>query len=126
MSQSYNIIASIGSRNSASGYGKISLVLMDEKEIISIATQQANRCGYDLTEYSDIERIGINPDADGDFEEFKLSREWNEGEELETAIAEFTHDGYLYEIFKRGEQDAEFIARAADFNLEDEASTFVE
>ena len=120
MTQYYNIIASIGSRNSASGYGKISLVLMDEKEIISIATQQANRCGYDLTQYSDIEWVGVNPDADGDFEEFKLSRDWNEGEKLESAIAEFTHDGYLYEIFKSGEQDAEFIARAAEFNLEHE------
>jgi hypothetical protein len=126
MSQSYNIIASIGSRNSASGYGKISLVLRDEKEIISIATQQANRRGDDLTQHTDISWVGINPDEDGDCEEFAMSRSWNEGEELEAAITEFTHDGYLYEIFKRGEQDAEFIARAADFGLEDEAIAFVE
>jgi len=126
MSQSYNIIASTGSRNSASGYGKINLVLMDGKEIISIATQQANRRGEDLTQHTDINWVGINPDADGDFEEFKLSREWNEGEELEAAIAEFTHDGYLYEIFKRGQQDAEFIARAAAFGLEGEAIAFIE
>ena len=50
----FNIITSTGSRNSASGYGKISLVLMEEKEIISIATQQANRRGEDLTQHTNI------------------------------------------------------------------------
>lgn len=99
---------------------------MDEKEIISIANEQANKCGYDLTQYSDIEWVDVNPDVDGNCEEFKLSREWNEGEELEAAIAEFTHNGHVYEIFKRGEQNAEFIARASDFDLEDEAIAFVE
>ena len=37
--------------------------------------------------------------------------------ELEAAITEFTQMAILYEIFKRGEQDAEFISRAAEFGL---------
>ena len=57
---------------------------------------------------------------------FKLSRAWNEGEVLIAAVAEFTHDGHIYEIFKRGDQDAVFISRATDFDLEDEAIAFVE
>ncbi len=121
----FNIITSTGSRNSASGYGKISLVLMEEKEIISIATQQANRRGEDLTQHTNITWINTNPDYDGDSGEFTRSRAWTAGEELEAAITEFTHNGHLYEIFKRGEQDAEFISRAAEFGLEDEAISFV-
>jgi hypothetical protein len=125
MSQLYNIIASAGSRNGR-GYGKIHLVLMYEEEIIRIATQQAGACGDDLTKHTDIEWVGINPDENGDFEEFELSREWNDGEELAAAVAEFTHDGYIYEVFKRGEEDADFIARAADFGLEEKAERYCE
>ena len=34
------------------------------------------------------------------------------------------HNGHLYEIFKRGEQDAEFISQCAESGLEDEAISF--
>ena len=126
MTQNYNILVSFGSRTAFSGYGKISLVCMDATEIISIAEQQAGRCGYDLTEHADIEWVGVNPNVFGGCDELKMSRDWHEGEELDAALAELTQDGHLYEIFKCGEGDADFIARAADFNLENEAIAFVD
>lgn len=119
MTQFYNIIASIGSRNSASGYGKISLVLMDEAQIINIASNQIGRRGETLQTLAGINWI---EKESGDFEP---ERNWEEGEALEAAITEFTSDGHVYEIFKRTEQDAEFISRAADFGLEEEAIEFV-
>lgn len=122
--QYYNVIYSQGSKNSCSGHGKIALHLITESEIISAATIQANYRGTDLIEYTDIEQIDI-VDDDGDVIETRLSRDWEDGEELAAAIEEITHDGYLYEIFKCGDEDAEFIARAKDFNLAEKAREFV-
>lgn len=125
MSQFYNIIASANSRNSYSGHGKIGLVLMDEKEIIAIAQAAAGREGYSLEHYAGINSVGIGQaDEDGDFAQYGYERDWNDGEELESSVDYWTRDGYVYEIFKCGEQDQEFINRAADFDLKDEAEEF--
>lgn len=122
-SKFYYIIASTRSRNSFGGIGKINLVLMDEKEIINIASNQATRRGESLERHAGIEFLGVNPD--GDFESFEPSRSWEEGEELEAAISEFTEDGYVYEIFECKTERNEFVARAADFDLENEATEFL-
>ena len=85
----FNIITSTGSRNSASGYGKISLVLMEEKKSSASQHSKANRRGEDLTQHTNITWINTNPDYDGDSGEFTRSRAWTAGEELEAAITEF-------------------------------------
>lgn len=117
MTQFYNIIASTRSRNSYGGYGKINLVLMDETEIINIATEQVGRRGGDLTQYTDIVWVGVNQNENEECE-FKMSREWVDGEEFEAALSELTGDGYIYEVFKRGEQDAEFLNRAIELGVD--------
>lgn len=116
----FNIITSKGSRNSYAGLGKISLVLTDEKEIVSIAADQAGRSGESLERFCDVNYI---ENSDGDL---VLERDLADEELLDAAIAQFTEDGYVYEIFIRGEQDAEFITCATDFGLEDEAIAFCE
>ena len=95
---------------------------MQDKEIISIAANQAGRRGESLERHAGIEFVGINPDQDGDFESFEPTRAWNEGEEMKAAIAEFTEDGYVYEIFESETERNDFVARAADFGLENEAT----
>ena len=98
---------------------------MEDKEIISIAANQAGHRGESLERHAGIEFVGINPDQDGDFESFEPTRAWNEGEEMKAAIAEFTEDGYVYEIFESETERNDFVARAADFGLENEATEFL-
>jgi hypothetical protein len=122
MKELYLVVASSGSKYNH-GHGKINLLLVTEEQIISAAEQQAMRRGEGLTAYTDIEWVGINPDEDGDYDDYKMSRDWRDGEILLAAVSEFTNDGYFYKIFKYGDKAElkDFIECAQSFGMGDEA-----
>jgi|GEM_PF-5156722 len=120
----FYVIASSGSVNGG-GYGQIVLRFLSEDEIINIANEQADRHGGDLIDHTDIVWVGVNEDADGDFEDYVRSREWQDGEEFAAALIELRDDGYLFEVFECEKQDDDFVTCASAFGLGEEAKFFI-
>lgn len=122
----YNVISSSNSRNSASGYGKVSVLTLSEDEIIELANAETLRWGEHLMQYAEgIGMLPVTPYGDGDFTEFVMSRSWRDGEEFEAALAAMKSDGKLFEIFKCGKQDVEFVALAENFGLGEAAHKMI-
>ncbi len=114
------------SRNSAGGARYALGRVVDKEDIINFAHEECGREGISLESVAGIEFIGINPDADGDFEEFIPAREWNEGEEFAAALSKLNDDGRTYEIFDMATECDEFIARADCLGLGNEARALVD
>ncbi|HEY9746559.1 MAG TPA: hypothetical protein V6C99_10120 [Oculatellaceae cyanobacterium] len=96
--QWYYCIASSGSGYSASGYGRMTMIMHTESDIIKIASESAWDAGTSLEE-----QVGIKCFYDEESDSMKLSREFEEGEEFQAAVDWLRHDGHIFEVYREDE-----------------------
>lgn len=99
----------IGTSRNAYGGPRHSVAMHSEKGVIDLANEECNREGISLTDLADIEQ---EFDEDGNY--VGQSREWDEGEELKTALEKLNDDGRLFAIYSRdsSSETDEFVAQA--------------
>lgn len=118
--QWFNCIVSSGSRNSASGYGRMTMIMHTQSDIINIASEDAWRAGYSLEEQAGIEFI-----YDEESDSTKQSRDFNEGEEFQAALDWLRHDGHIFEVFNRDTEIEEFETEASRWFSDEEIEAFL-
>ncbi|MCX8489496.1 MAG: hypothetical protein ORN54_00330 [Cyclobacteriaceae bacterium] len=118
MSRKFYISSGFYSGSGTIMHKKIHVGIIREEEIITLATWQCNRRGESLTDVAGIKMICLNPDADGDCLDWKQSRDWLPGEELETSLKELQSDGDLYRIFDVDTEKEAFLAIATEFGMD--------
>lgn len=93
-------------------------------DIIGFAQAECNRQGSNLESLVGIEFVGVNPDNDGEFSEYKPSRDFAEGEELRAALEKLNDDGRTFKIYDDSDPTAvlEFLEDAESVGLSERAS----
>lgn len=129
MSTEPHYFAIIGTSSAAYGGVNWSITAYNSKDdIIGYASEECNRAGSSLEDVAGIKWIGVNPDADGDFESFEPEREFAEGEEFQAALTKLNDDCRTYKIFddSNKEEIDEFLMEAEAISLGEHAAELVE
>ncbi len=116
MTYYYAIIGT--SRNACGGVRWAATANNTETDIIGWARSECAKSGESLEALAGIKSVGINPDADGDFESFEPEREWAEGEEFAVAVEKLNDDGRTFRLFTDA---SAFVMEADEVGLGDKA-----
>jgi hypothetical protein len=106
MSKQPHYFAIIGTSSAAYGGVRWSITAYNSQaDIISYAQDECVKTGATLEDVAGIKWNGVNPDEDGDFENYEPEREFREGELFQAALTKLNDDCRTYKIFDDSNKD---------------------